>query len=73
MPCYAGLCWIAAARCEGSLANAPSEVNCLLRAARMFIKGEVRDKAIGCPGPAKEHLQVSLLILLNSTESLKFR
>lgn len=64
---YAGLCWIAAARCEGSLGNAPSEVNCLLRAARQFVKAEYRDKTLGCPSPANEHLQVNICTNIRSS------
>lgn len=69
---YAGLCWIAAARCEGSLGNAPSEVNCLLRAARQFVKAEYRDKTLGCPSPANEHLQVNICTNIPSSLYLDF-
>lgn len=55
---YSGMCWIAAARCEGSLGNTPSEVNCLVRAARQFIKTESKEKSLGYP-TSDENLQVT--------------
>lgn len=58
MPAYAGLCWIAAARCEGSLGNIPGETSCLVRSARQFIKAEENNEKLGCPGPSGENIQV---------------
>lgn len=63
MPVYAGLCWIAAARCEGSLGNIPGESNCLIRSARQFLSAELKDQHLGCISPSNENLQVSNLHL----------
>lgn len=60
MPSYAGLCWIAAARCEGSLGNIPGETCCLLRSARQFLSAEVNDNRLGSPSPFQENLQAAL-------------
>lgn len=60
MPVYAGLCWIAAARCEGSLGNIPGESNCLIRSARQFLNAELKDARLGCTSPSSENLQVLL-------------
>lgn len=64
MPVYAGLCWIAAARCEGSLGNIPGESTCLVRSARQFLCAEFKDKHLGCTSPSNENLQVSLHYVL---------
>lgn len=58
---YSGMCWIAAARCESSLGNTPSETNCLMKAARQFIKTEVKDSSLGYPNSANANLQVNKL------------
>ncbi|XP_063240267.1 40-kDa huntingtin-associated protein-like [Bacillus rossius redtenbacheri] len=60
LPQYAGLCWIAAARCEGSLGNAPGEAWDLLRAGRKFLEAEAGGEALGCPRPGGEHLQAAV-------------
>lgn len=60
MPSYAGLCWIAAARCEGSLDNSLAETSCLIRSARQFALAEEKNEKLGCPGPSGENLQASL-------------
>lgn len=59
MPSYAGLCWIAAARCEGSLKNSPGETSCLIRSARQFLSAEEKNSNLGCISPSGENLQVS--------------
>lgn len=59
MLAYAGLSWIAAARCEGSLKNIPGETSCLTRAGRQFILAEDKYKSLGCPSPSNENLQVN--------------
>lgn len=59
MPSYAGLCWIAAARCEGSLGNIPGETSCLTRSARQFLTAEEQNTSLGCPSP-NENLQAAL-------------
>lgn len=58
LPAYAGLCWIAAARCEGSLLNSTEETACLLNSSRQFMKAEVNDFNLGCHSVSGEYLQV---------------
>lgn len=58
LPAYAGLCWISAARCEGSLANITGETSSLVRAARQFLKAEENDQNLNYPSPSQENLQV---------------
>ncbi|KAF2899476.1 hypothetical protein ILUMI_06689 [Ignelater luminosus] len=60
MPSYAGMCWIAAARCEGSLGNIPGETSCLVRSARNFVLAEVKNKSLGCQSVSDENLQAAL-------------
>lgn len=63
MPSYAGLCWIAAARCEGSLKNIPGETACLTRAATQFLSAENEYNNLGCHSPSNENLQVTFSII----------
>lgn len=58
LPQYAGLCWVAAARCESSLGNAPGEAWDVVRAGRQFLTAEISAKDLGCPSPGGEHVQV---------------
>lgn len=37
---YAGLCYLAAARCHGTLKNTSSEINLLIKAGRQFLTAE---------------------------------
>lgn len=60
MPVYAGMCWIAAARCEGSLGNIPGETSCLIRSARNFMSAQIKNKSLGCQSVATENLQAAL-------------
>lgn len=60
LPAYAGMCWISAARCEGSLGNIPGEASCLTRAAHQFLSAEKKDHELGCPSPSQENLEVKL-------------
>ncbi|XP_067005210.1 40-kDa huntingtin-associated protein [Anabrus simplex] len=60
LPQYAGLCWMAAARCEGSLSNNPGEAWDLVRGARQFMAAEVKGARLGCPSPGGEHLQAAV-------------
>ncbi|KAK4873930.1 hypothetical protein RN001_013290 [Aquatica leii] len=60
MPSYAGMCWIAAARCEGSLGNIPGETTCLIRSARNFMSAQIKNKSLGCHSVATENLQAAL-------------
>lgn len=70
MPAYAGLCWIAAARCEGSLGNIPGETSCLVRSARQFLSAEVKDKSLGCSSPSNENLQAALICYAHASSRL---
>ncbi|KAK5641906.1 hypothetical protein RI129_010453 [Pyrocoelia pectoralis] len=60
MPAYAGMCWIAAARCEGSLGNVPGETSCLVRSARNFMSTQIKNNSLGCQSVATENLQAAL-------------
>nr|CAD7405926.1 unnamed protein product [Timema cristinae] len=64
LPQYAGLCWIAAARCEGSLGNSPGEAWDLVRGARQFLVAETSSRALGCPSPGGENLQLALQCIM---------
>lgn len=64
LPQYAGLCWIAAARCESSLGNASGEAWDLVRAGRQFLRAEICGKNLGCPSPGGEHVQVLHVCIL---------
>lgn len=55
---YAGLCWIAAARCEGSLLNTIGETSCLIQSARQLLKAEGIDAELDCKTVYGEYLQV---------------
>ncbi|XP_047107418.1 40-kDa huntingtin-associated protein [Schistocerca piceifrons] len=59
LPQYAGLCWAAAARCEGSLGNNPAEAWALVRAARQFLSAETKAASLGCTGPGADYLQAA--------------
>ncbi|CAG9817589.1 unnamed protein product [Phaedon cochleariae] len=60
LPQYAGLCWIAAARCEGSLLNNTGETSCLVQSARQLFKAEERDISMGCKNVPGEYFQAGL-------------
>lgn len=60
LPAYAGLCWIAAARCEGSLLNIPGETGCLLRSARQFLNAQQNDYNLGTTTTVSDNLQAAL-------------
>ncbi|XP_012273589.1 factor VIII intron 22 protein [Orussus abietinus] len=57
---YAGLCWLAAARCQGTLGNGPSEINLLTKAGRQFLISEKKNCDIGCPSMGQEDLQAAV-------------
>ena len=62
LPQYAGQCWLAAARCQGSLGHTANEAWDLTRAGRRFLEAECHQATLGCPGPASvDHLQVNIL------------
>ncbi|XP_057667787.1 40-kDa huntingtin-associated protein-like isoform X1 [Diorhabda carinulata] len=60
LPVYAGLSWIAAARCEGSLCNNTGETTCLTQSARQLLKAEDSDRQIICETLFGENLQAGL-------------
>ncbi|XP_020706162.1 40-kDa huntingtin-associated protein-like isoform X2 [Athalia rosae] len=57
---YAGLCWLAAARCQGTLGNATAEASLLARAGRQFLTAEKKNCVIGCPSPGQENIQAAV-------------
>ncbi|XP_046425842.1 40-kDa huntingtin-associated protein-like [Neodiprion fabricii] len=57
---YAGLCWLAAARCQGTLGNASTEASLLARAGRQFLTAEKKNVMIGCPAPGQENVQAAV-------------
>lgn len=58
LPQYAGLSWLAVAKCESSLGHVNEEASALVKAGRLYIQAENKN-VIGC----EEHLQVCILIL----------
>lgn len=60
-PPYAGLCYIGAARCEGSIGNTIGEAEYLLMSARQFMKAELKLSSLRCINPGKENLEVLLI------------
>ncbi|KAJ8923349.1 hypothetical protein NQ315_001907 [Exocentrus adspersus] len=60
LPAYSGLCWIAAARCEGSLSNTIGETACLIQSGRQFLNAEENDFNLGCSSVSGENLQAGL-------------
>ncbi|XP_017767313.1 PREDICTED: factor VIII intron 22 protein-like [Eufriesea mexicana] len=57
---YAGLCLLAAARCQGTLENIFSELNLLIRAGREFLVADKKVKDIGCPPIGQENTQAAI-------------
>lgn len=57
---YAGLCSLAAARCQGTLKNSSSELNFLIRAGREFLTADKKDKDTGCPSIGQENSQAAV-------------
>ncbi|XP_076753294.1 40-kDa huntingtin-associated protein [Xylocopa sonorina] len=57
---YAGLCSLAAARCQGTLENIFSELNFLVKAGREFLVADKKDKDIGCPSIGQENIQAAI-------------
>ncbi|KAH0944467.1 hypothetical protein HN011_007298 [Eciton burchellii] len=64
---YAGLCWLAAARCQGTLENGTSEINLLVKAGRQFLTAEKKDNVIGCPSVGQENIQAAVSCFGHST------
>ena len=57
---YAGWCWLAAARCHGSVGNANSEINLLTKAGRQFLIANKKNHDIGCLSISQEDLQAAI-------------
>ncbi|XP_053979137.1 40-kDa huntingtin-associated protein-like [Hylaeus anthracinus] len=57
---YAGLCSLAAARCQGTLENVFPELNFLIKAGREFLVADKKDKDIGCPSIGQENTQAAI-------------
>lgn len=55
---YAGLCLLAAARCQETLENTFSQLNFLIKAGREFLMADKKDKNIGCSSIGQENIQV---------------
>ncbi|EZA61217.1 Factor VIII intron 22 protein [Ooceraea biroi] len=64
---YAGLCWLAAARCQGTLENGTSEINLLVKAGRQFLTAEKKDNDIRCPSIGQENIQAAVSCFGHST------
>lgn len=65
---YTGLCWLAAARCQGTLENVSSEINLLIKAGRQFLIAEKKNDDIGCPSIGYENIQVFLTYNINCSK-----
>lgn len=57
---YAGLCSLAAARCQGTLDNASAELNFLIKAGREFLTADKKTMDIGCPSIGHENSQAAV-------------
>lgn len=57
---YAGLCSLDAARCQGTLENAFSELNFLIKAGREFLTASKKNADIGCPSIGQENTQAAV-------------
>lgn len=57
---YAGLCLLAAARCQETLENTFSELNFLIKAGREFLMADKKDKNIGCSSIGQENIQAAV-------------
>ncbi|CAL4080142.1 unnamed protein product [Meganyctiphanes norvegica] len=55
----AGLCCVAVARCEQTLANTTTEVAAITQAARYFLKAETVSRSLHCPS-FDEHLMTAI-------------
>ncbi|XP_061404990.1 40-kDa huntingtin-associated protein-like [Lethenteron reissneri] len=56
---YAGFCSLAQARCEQTVMNGLGEAEALTEAARLFLKAEVENWELRCPG-LEENLQAAI-------------
>ncbi|CAH0385242.1 unnamed protein product [Bemisia tabaci] len=60
LPQYAGLCWMAVAKCEGSLENRTEEAAALINASNQFLVAEEKLLTCHCVSPNLEHLQAAV-------------
>ncbi|XP_077284542.1 huntingtin-associated protein 40 kDa isoform X2 [Arctopsyche grandis] len=67
-PPYAGLCYIGAARCEGSIGNTIGEAEYLLMSARQFMKAELKLSSLRCINPGKENLEAAISCYSHSSK-----
>lgn len=56
LPEYAGLCWMAAAKCEEDLENKVAAVDLLLKAGRAFVQADERCNELNGSSNSHEHL-----------------
>lgn len=68
---YAGLCWLAAAHCQDTLCNIPSELDYLMQAGQQFITAEEKNSKIGVMSLGAENLQV--MINIQKTLSIQYQ
>ncbi|XP_015187216.1 PREDICTED: factor VIII intron 22 protein-like isoform X2 [Polistes dominula] len=64
---YAGLCYLAAARCHGTLKNASSEISLLIKAGRQFLTAEKKNNDIGCPSLGQENMVTAVSCFRHSS------
>lgn len=57
---YAGWCWLAAARCQGTVGNSICEINLLIKAGRQFLISNKKNNDIGCLSINQEDLQAAV-------------
>ncbi|XP_058805178.1 40-kDa huntingtin-associated protein-like [Phymastichus coffea] len=57
---YAGWCWLAAARCQGTVGNVVYEINLLTRAGRQFMMANKKRHKIGCLSIGGEDSQAAI-------------
>ncbi|KAL7301682.1 hypothetical protein TKK_0005683 [Trichogramma kaykai] len=57
---YAGCCWLAAARCQGTIGNSITEINLLIRAGRQFLLSNKKSNDIGCLSISQEDHQAAI-------------
>ncbi|KAI4489352.1 hypothetical protein M0802_011221 [Mischocyttarus mexicanus] len=64
---FAGLCYLAAARCHGTLKNTSSEINFLIKGGRQFLIAEKKNYDIGCPSLGHENMLVAVSCFSHSS------
>ncbi|XP_043273747.1 40-kDa huntingtin-associated protein-like [Venturia canescens] len=68
---YAGLSWLAVARCYRTLGNTSAEINELMKAGRQFLTAEEKNNRIGCPSVGQENLQAAVSCFGHSVASVQ--